>query len=249
MTGNKRKDELTLSNPELELVINFATFRKAFEVFSKDYGIVNHPNDPLVSIFDRPRSGSGHDDHKYTVTTVPSEMTEASFKEKINGRKLVVIDMCMDARGALNTYNTLEEKAKEEFGPDVLILLISHGGGIIQVDEAVRAGETVALGREKASRTIYGYLAKYENQVACVYAGGHDCRCGACAFYNDNVGVPEQLGVEKGSEEEMNEMSRLVEESATQIIPAKLQPKVRLFMSKFHLDDNDSVTIVPVQKK
>ncbi len=243
-----RMDQLNIGNRELELVINFATFRNALEVFSKDYGIVNHPDDPLVSIFDRPRSGTGPDEHKYTVSAVPSGMTETGFKEVINGKKVVVIDMCMDARGAVNTYNTLEEKAKEEFGPDVLILLISHGGGIIQVDEAVRGGEKVALGREKASRTIYGYLAKYENQVDCIYAGGHDCRCGACAFYNDGIGVPEQLDVERGSQEEMDEMSRLVKESAAQIIPAQLQPKVRLFVSKFHLGDKDSVTVVPVQK-
>ncbi|GIK84411.1 MAG: hypothetical protein BroJett025_10330 [Patescibacteria group bacterium] len=234
--------------------VSFQDFAAAFKVFAGDYGIVGHAGEPTVSIFDEPRKGRGRD-HKYTVTTVPEGMTETQFKEKIGDNPVVVIDMCMDARGAVDTYTKLAREAKRKFGSRTVIILISHGGGIIQVDEATRERKKVNLGRKTASSTIYRYLANHSEQIKQIYAGGHDCRCGACAFYNDGVGVPEKLNCEKGSQKEIKAMQDMVYSSALQIVPEKLREKVKLFVAHFTLDKRDSVKIqrdrrdLPISKK
>jgi hypothetical protein len=234
-------------NNRLEaLVVNespYTKFGKALETFANDYAIVGHAGDPVVSIFGVPREGRGPD-HKYTVTNVPETMTEDDFKEAIGNNPVVIINMCMDARGAVDTYKQLAQKARAEFSENVVIILLAHGGGIIQVDEAIRDGQRVKLNRETASKNIYGYLAKYAKQIVRIHAGGHDCRCGACAFYNDGVGVPEVHNIPKGSQDEIEIMQDKVFDSAQDIIPDILKKKVKLFVAHFNLDENDTVKIL-----
>jgi len=220
--------------------IPFNQLLQAFDVFKSDYAIVGHKGDPLVSVFDSPRPGTGHD-HKYTVTTIPENMGETEFKKKIGKNSVVVIDMCMDARGAVDTYNQISVEAKQKFGENVVIILLAHGGGIVQAEQDMSGKK---LHRVTASKDIYGYLTKYQQQIKAIYAGGHDCRCGACAFYADGEGIPEQLGCENGSKEEITAMAKLVQAGVKNIIPQVLRIRVQPFVAHFNLDPNDSVQIL-----
>ncbi len=206
------------NHSEQETMVSWQEFQSAFGVFANDYSIVGHDGEPVISIFDGVREAG-----KYTVTGL-SDMTEAEFQEKVAGKSFVVLIQCMDARGANQTYQAITQEqvvgSEHQRGTQSEIMLLSMGGGIIQVPEILHNGEPIQVSRDQAIKTILQYLAQHID-LAKLVATDHDCRCGACAYYNDGVGVPEVLDVERGSEAEQAEMIKRIVDSIHTLVPLK----------------------------
>lgn len=208
--------------------VSWESLVAAASTFAGDYAIVNHAGDPVVSMMGEPRSG----DHLYSVSG-PIDMNESGFEEQVKDKECVVVVACMDARAVTETYNQLKAQY-----PDKVIIFMSMGGGIVQQDEVVQQGNTQEVHRAQALSTMLEYVREKANVVK-VIATGHDARCGAVAFYNDGKGVPELLGVEKGSEAEQEDMKKRIAEATSAVIPKEWSEAGIVETALVHIDEHN----------
>lgn len=197
--------------------VSFDSFQAATEVFGGDLSIVNHTDHPTTSILGKP-----NDYGTYSLSQIPEGMTEQSLLEALQGNPVVVFIECMDKLAARPAYDQL--KAEH---PEAVIVTLSMGGGILQEDVIRRPQgnkiNNVQVWRGEAIKTQLAYLEQLVGRaganVEVVVSTGHDCQCGACKFYNNDVAVHENIGAQKGSEEEQNEMKRLITEHTAAHMP------------------------------
>ncbi|HEX7017588.1 MAG TPA: hypothetical protein VF209_01625 [Patescibacteria group bacterium] len=213
--------------------VSWQSFKEASDQFKGDYVIVRHPNDPLVTFFDGPR-----EEGEYTVAGY-GQLSEAEFLQKLKEKPVVIYNACMDKRGSYRSYHQIEEMMAEEGLADAQIVFFSIGGGVVQTNEVVRDGQKLFAPRGEALLTMYTYVNQ-NAEVAKVYACGHDCRCGACAHYNDDKGVPEQIAEKTGNDTvgygdtyEAEVMKGLIKKASETYIPKELQPKTTRLLAHF----------------
>lgn len=213
-----------------ERSVSWDSFCQALRVFDEDLGIVNHPDTPKRKITDEPHSQNDEHGHaQYSLST--AGMTETELKNAINGKNIVVLVMCMDARAQHQTY----EQVKKNHS-DAVILTLSMGGGMVQQDEIIRGELRVNVYRSQALATELSYLSQIipDGSLEAVYATGHDCQCGACKYFNNDKAVHEVLGAVKGGEEEGNEMRKRIDKGAQDLIPLQWASKTRKYL--VHID-------------
>ncbi len=210
--------------------VTWESFSQANAVFGGDYSIVRHPDTPVRGIFDVP-----NDQGMYSLSNVES-LNEEEFLQRTEGKEVVVLVMCMDARAQRQTYEEIKKKH-----PESVLLVLSMGGGIVQQDNIVRAGSKVDVYRSQALATELHYIQSHVQNVEAVYVTGHDCQCGACKFFNDDVAVHEVLGVEKGSTQETDEMAKRIQAGATELMPKEWQLAGKVKQYVVHIDPNTNV--------
>ena len=226
LEGNGRVEE-----EGKERIISFDEFRNALDVFGGDYAIVGHDGEPIVPFNEEPRPHG-----EYTVTGL-GNMSEGDFAEFAKTVDAIVVN-CMDKRGARKTYEEYREWLKKEKRiKNPVILMVAVGGGIVQQDEILRDGNKVNVGRKKAMGTVLQYLAQEVNPKH-VLVTDHDRRCGAVAHFHDGQGLPERLGVEKGSEREQEEMKKLINAGYEDLVPDKWRGIVDKALVHFADDEN-----------
>lgn len=210
--------------------IGYLELVQALSVFSGDLGLVHSHGEQPTSILDEPLEQG-----QYWLTTALEEEDDflETLAEKIAGKQVVLVIQCMDKDGAKLTFESFREQYADD--SDHVVLPLSIGGGIAQQDivsQSVLKNTNLEFpAMLQVNRKIALYVVLRALEVLITQAGGtldtvhcltHNCRCGACAFYNDGVGVPEQLGTHLGSEEENREMLRRAKEGAQELIEANV---------------------------
>lgn len=206
--------------------VSFESFKEASEIFGNDYAIVGHGGEPVVNYFEAPRPHG-----EYTVTGLAG-MNEEQFIEELSEQPITLFIACMDKRGAKLSYDEIKEMMVEQGLLDTKLMALLMGGGVIQEDEITQDGQAVEVFRGQALETMLAYIAQ-NAEVAHVFSTDHDCRCGACAFYNDGQGVPEKLGVERGSDGEQLEMESQIMAHTELHLPNSLIGKTSMHLSHF----------------
>jgi len=213
--------------------ITWPEFVSAMNVFAGDLNIVHHPDTPTISPFDEP-----HAHNEYSLTTL-SGMSEADFVKRLRSKRVVLINQCMDRRGAYLAYQHLAKDVTDRLGENVQIILLSIGGGPVQVNELLTPeGEKSWVGRGNALKIILRFIAQ-EADVVEAHAIGHDCECGACKLFNGGVGIPDALGVQKGSHPERQTMIQLIKKSVDNWYPPELRPVTYPQLAHFKEIDAD----------
>jgi hypothetical protein len=210
--------------------VSWRSFVDANAVFSGDYAIVKHEDTPRRGIFEEPNAQG-----MYSLSTV-SGLSEEEYAQNVEGKSVVVLVMCMDARAQRQTYEQVRSQH-----PDSTILVLSMGGGVVQQDEIKREGKSVEVYRSQALATELSYIQRHTPGVEVVYATGHDCQCGACKFFQDDVAVHEQLGVGKGAEEETAEMASRVNDGVEALVPQEWKDAGLVQEFVVHIDPNTNV--------
>ncbi len=181
--------------------VDWAGFQIAGKTrFGDDLNLVGHANDPKFSPFPTQLPTVG----QYWLTDW-GLVTEAEFRAKVDGKKLILGINCMDRRYALAFYNWM---LGESHGRLVIPFFVA--AGICQYGHPVR---------QIGMRQMIQWICDNANVVK-IYAGGHLHNCGGLAYIYNVGSVCESLSCLLGDKKEQNFLRDQIELGVDACIPA-----------------------------
>lgn len=165
---------------------------RAFDVFSNDYRIVNHPNTPPIDPLSPPNSLDQYGSRQYSLTQIPPNMDREGFVKGLRQRPVWFIS-CMDRDAVGPAFKALEDRhGRGEVG------VIAVAGGVVQPRGI----------RFDAMSEILEFLSQNADPKL-TYLAGHNHGCGLVA---KEIGapLPDKLGVKPASAKENIAMKGLI---------------------------------------